>query len=313
MGDRTRIEWTGATWNPVHGCTEVSAGCDNCYAATLARGRLRSNYLKRPALPGGGDPADPFAVRLAPHRLNEPRTWGEPRMVFVNSMSDLFHKAIPTEYIEDIFRVMLQEDRHTYQILTKRPARAAQLLRRFAPVLRYNDLPPHIWIGTSVESQEVDYRIRQLLDVPASILFLSCEPLLGPLDLGLEIASNETPGGSFAHCAALELIDWVIVGGESGPNARPMNIEWARSIVRQCRAASVPVFVKQLGRWIAGDEDGFVPQRWLFPDGSVWVPGVIGEHNWRRPEGAVAFGLSDPKGGDMSHWPEDLRTREMPE
>lgn len=312
MGDRSGIEWTDASWNPVTGCTEVSPGCDHCYAAREARGRLRARYLEQETVePERAD--DPFAVRLWPDRLDQPLRWRRARRIFVNSMSDLFHKAIPREYVERIFTIMGLAQQHTFQVLTKRPARAAEFLRVFyatdvindyaAQYMDYEDMPDvtfplaNVWIGTSVERQDEDYRIRHLLDVPASVRFLSCEPLIGPLRLPLHShegngicphCSSEhcyyARGDDFLRCGSTDDVvisshdlHWVIVGGESGPGARPMDVEWARSIVRQCKAAGVPVFVKQLGRAWALD------------------------------------GMRDIKGASPSEWPEDLRVREWPE
>jgi protein gp37 len=229
MRDRSSIEWTDSTWNPVTGCTPVSAGCDNCYAKVLAGGRLQATYLKRlPVLSSQEARQDPFAVRVWPERLDQPAAWRTPRRVFVNSMSDLFHSDIPAVFIRQVFEVMLDVDRHIYQVLTKRPARAAKFVQQNNRLLG-SRLPRHIWIGASVENQAVDYRVRQLRDVPAAVRFLSCEPLLGPLELDLEG------------------IHWVIVGGESGIVHRPMKLEWARAIRVRCKEARVPFFFKQWG------------------------------------------------------------------
>ncbi len=230
MGQRTRIEWTDATWNPVTGCTKVSSGCDHCYAATLAHRRLSVIYRsRRPVLDTAQNRADPFAVRLWPERLFQPARWQQPCMVFVNSMSDLFHAEIPEEYVRSIFEVMLRVDRHVYQVLTKRPSRAARFWNRNRDLFYGNSIPRHIWLGASVENQAVAYRIRHLRQVPASTRFLSCEPLLGPLQL------------------QLEGIHWVIAGGESGPDYRPLNTDWARDIRDQCTTAGVAFFFKQVG------------------------------------------------------------------
>ncbi len=230
MGNNTTIEWTDATWNPVTGCTKVSTGCENCYAADLAAWRLRDSYLRRlPVLDTPENRKDPFAVRIWPERLNAPETWLDSRMVFVNSMSDLFHAEIPEEYVVQIFEVMLREDRHTYQILTKRPSRARRFLESHRGTLFADLVPPHIWLGTSVEKEEVLHRVRQLRAVPASLRFLSCEPLLGPLELDLDG------------------IHWVIAGGESGPRFRPMELDWVQGIRTQCLKSGVPFFFKQVG------------------------------------------------------------------
>ena len=184
MGTKTGIEWTDATWNPVTGCTKVSTGCDHCYAETLARRRLRDVYLRRlPVVNTPANRADPFAVRLWPERLDAPINWSEPRMVFVNSMSDPFHHDVPDEYVLRIFAVMLTAVWHVYQVLTKRPARAARFWDKYRTHFGLSEMPGHIWIGTSVENQEVGYRVRNLRMVAAEIRFLSCEPLLGPIEL----------------------------------------------------------------------------------------------------------------------------------
>jgi len=230
MGERTAIEWTDATWNPVTGCTKVSTGCDHCYAATLAERRLRERYLSRtPVIDIPENRADPFAVRLWPERLPQPAKWREPRMVFVNSMSDLFHVDVPEEYIREVFEVMLRVDRHIYQVLTKRPARAARFWRRNSGLFGGRQVPAHIWLGSSVENADVLYRVDQLREVPAETRFLSCEPLLGPLNLDLRD------------------IHWVIGGGESGPGYRLVDLAWVRGIRDQCQAQGVAFFFKQVG------------------------------------------------------------------
>ena len=230
MAQWTRIEWTDCTWNPVTGCTQVSAGCDHCYAMTLAHRRLRDHYMRRePVRPTPEAFEDPFAVRLWPERLREPARWSEPRRVFVNSMSDLFHVDIPDEYVESIFEVMLSARQHIYQILTKRPARAASFAKRHRSLFPSGVIPAHIWMGTSVEDQRVEHRVRQLRAVPCEVRFLSCEPLLGPLTVGFEG------------------IHWVIVGGESGRGFRALDLDWARSIRDQCVRSNVPFFFKQVG------------------------------------------------------------------
>jgi protein gp37 len=229
MGQRSRIEWTDSTWNPVTGCTQVSAGCDNCYALSLANRRLRDIYLRKPTVAGGPADSDPFAVRVWPERLFDPLSWRSPRMVFVNSMSDLFHADVPEEFVRELFQVMLKADWHVFQILTKRPARAARFLRRNGDLFTTRLLPGHIWLGTSVESQDVAYRVDHLRLVPSRVRFLSCEPLLGPLQL------------------SLSAIHWVIAGGESGRNYRPLSLDWVRSIRDQCMRQRIPFFFKQVG------------------------------------------------------------------
>ncbi|MGH7483421.1 MAG: DUF5131 family protein, partial [Longimicrobiales bacterium] len=205
MSTPSAIEWTDWTWNPVTGCTRVSEGCDNCYAATLANRLLRTPYTSRlPVVDTRANRRDPFAVRLWPERLRDPLKQRASRRIFVNSMSDLFHVDLPDGYIRRIFEVMLEANWHIFQVLTKRPARAMRFWRRNADLFRGSSIPAHIWMGTSVENEAVASRARQLRAVPAEIRFLSCEPLLGPLD------------------PELDGIHWVIVGGESGPVRRPM-------------------------------------------------------------------------------------------
>ena len=156
MGTKTAIEWTDATWNPVTGCTKVSTGCDHCYAERLAGLRLREAYLRRlPAVDTGSNRSNPFAVRLWPERLDQPLRWAEPRMVFVNSMSDMFHHDIPDSFVLQVFEVMMKADGHTYQVLTKRPSRAARFWKRYSEHFELSEIPPHIWIGTSVENWDV--------------------------------------------------------------------------------------------------------------------------------------------------------------
>lgn len=227
MGDRSGIEWTDASWNPVTGCTEVSAGCDNCYAARLARGKLATVYGKRePTVDTPENRADPFAVRLWPERLDQPARWIRPRRIFVNSMSDMFHKDVSERFLLRCFDAMTDAPHHVYQILTKRPALAHVFLTKHGMTL-----PDYIWIGTSVEDQSVAYRLRHLKDCPAAVRFVSVEPLIGPVVLG----------------EALTWLDWVIVGGESGPGHRPIDTNWVRDLRDECTAAGVAFFFKQWG------------------------------------------------------------------
>jgi protein gp37 len=231
LGERTGIEWTDATWNPVTGCTKVSRGCDHCYAATFAERRLRGVYTRQlPVVDTVANRADPFAVRLWPERLDHPLRWSEPRMIFVNSMSDLFHADIPVGFVRDVFDVMLAADWHVYQVLTKRPARAATFWARHASSLGLRWIPEHIWIGTSIEDEDVLYRVRHLRAVRARVRFLSCEPLLGPL-----------------RSLDLDGVHWVIGGGESGPRARAVDPAWAFELRDACLRQGVPFFWKQWG------------------------------------------------------------------
>jgi len=224
------IEWTDVTWNPVTGCTRVSAGCDNCYAATLANRLLKDAYRARlPVVDSDITRRDPFAVRLWPERLEAPLGWRSPHVVFVNSMSDVFHTDVPEAFTRRMFEVMVEASWHTFQVLTKRPSRALRFWKRNADVFGGNPFPGHIWLGTSVENQGVVHRVRQLRSVPATVRFLSCEPLIGPLSLDLTD------------------LHWVIVGGESGPIRREIRQDWVTAIRDQCIEAAVPFFFKQWG------------------------------------------------------------------
>lgn len=240
MSGTSSIQWTDATWNPVVGCTRVSAGCDHCYAFQLHDQRhiawKRGRWSSAPA-----QYHQPFShVQLLPERLDDPLHWRKPRRIFVNSMSDLFHPDVPGEYINQVWHTMFNVRRHTYQILTKRPERLLEWTQRKAEATHWpiKDIwPSWIWLGVSVEDQAAaDARIPLLLQTPAAVRFISAEPLLGPVTL---------------DDAALALLDWVIVGGESGPHARPMKLEWALPLLDQCREAGVPFFMKQLGTSLA--------------------------------------------------------------
>ena len=214
MADGSHIEWTEATWNPVTGCTKVSAGCKNCYAERLA---------KRLHLMGNGRYRNGFRLTLHEDVVDLPRSWKTGRKVFVNSMSDLFHDDVPLSFIQRVFETMRECPQHVFQVLTKRSAR----LQRIAGKIEW---PDNVWMGVSVEDARVLARVDELREVPAAIRFLSCEPLIGSL-AGINLRG----------------IHWVIVGGESGPGARPMQIEWVREIFRACRSEKVPFFFKQWG------------------------------------------------------------------
>jgi protein gp37 len=218
MASKTSIEWTDATWNPVTGCTKISTGCDHCYAERFSE-RFR-NVPKHPFSTG-------FDLTLRPERLQQPLSWKKPRMIFVNSMSDLFHKEIPEEYIDRVFHTMETADWHVYQVLTKR----SSLLRKYVNT-RYasSRTPPHIWLGVSIEGRAALTRLRHLKETKASVRFISFEPLLealGPVDL--------------------KGIHWVIVGGESGSHARPIEANWIREIRDQCSIHGAAFFFKQWG------------------------------------------------------------------
>ena len=213
MAYESAIEWTSATWNPVTGCTKISAGCEHCYAEVMAR-RLKA--MGNPRYVHG------FEVHLHEDVLGLPLEWKQPRMIFVNSMSDLFHEKVPFEFIERVFRTISRAHWHTFQVLTKRAERLAELSSRL-------DWPENLWMGVTVENQECARRIECLREVPAAVKFISAEPLIGPLVLDLEG------------------IDWLIAGGESGPRARPIEPQWVRALRDECAALGVPFFFKQWG------------------------------------------------------------------
>lgn len=294
MSAKTGIEWTDATWNPIRGvrgkwsCVKVSPGCANCYAEAM------NVRFGGPRYTVGAD-----ELRLDPDVLAEPRQWKKPRRVFVCSMTDLFEERVKDEWIESVWTTMGRSPNHTFQVLTKRAERMRDVMAGL-PTL------PNVWLGVSVEDQErADERIPLLLQTPAAVRFVSAEPLLGPVDflrLGTmddgtrgALSYDALAGGWWHRRGRAERwirrdegprLDWVIVGGESGPGARPMDLAWARSTVKQCRAAGVAVFVKQLG---------------ARPDGAGFS--VAARYTGR---------LRDRKGGDPSEWPDDLRVREWP-
>ena len=247
------IEWTDETWNPVTGCTRVSPGCDHCYMFTL--------YPRLKAMGVPGYAFEPDQVGLLPERLGVPLNWKKPRRVFVNSMADLFHPEVPFSFVSETFAVMQEASArrgHIFQVLTKRPGRAV------AWWVQHNyhyptGWPPNIWIGTSVENQKYAPRISVLARIPAAIRFVSAEPLLGRLDLSQWLDQG--------------MIQWIIVGGESGPGARPMDPDWVRYLRDQSNAAKVPFFLKQLGgvRKKLGGADALI-------DGERWqnMPGTVG-------------------------------------
>lgn len=224
MSSQTTIEWTNATWNPTTGCRKVSPGCDHCYAATLAR-RLKA--MGNPRYQNDGPDGPGFGLTLHHDKLQEPLSWRKPRKVFVNSMSDLFHKDVPDSFIAQVWETMSAAPHHTFQILTKRPRRMAALVGRLHH--EYGSLK-NVWLGTSIELDEYVWRADWVRRTPAAVRFLSLEPLLGPLP-----------------SLDLSRIHWVIVGGESGFGARVMQLNWVRDLRDKCRRESVPFFLKQLG------------------------------------------------------------------
>lgn len=257
----TSIEWThrdgtkGVTWNPTTGCDRISAGCDHCYALTLAK-RLKG--MGSAKYQNDGDPRTSgpgFGITTHPDTLSDPLKWRSPRTVFVNSMSDLFHARVPREFVARVWDVMSRTPQHTYQILTKRPERMARVVGGFPDGLWQLPLG-NVWAGTSIESDEHVRRADHLRSTPAAIRFISAEPLLGPLP------SLDLTG-----------IDWLIIGGESGQGARPMDLEWVEALIEMATDTGTAVFVKQLGK--------------------VWA--------------------GSGKGGDWNEWPADLRVREYPQ
>jgi len=214
MATVSKIEWTGSTWNPITGCDKISAGCDHCYAERMAR---RLHAMGQPNYRNG------FKLTLHPDVLRKPLSWRQPRLIFVGSMTDIFHKDVPFDYLYQLFSVMKQASQHVFQVLTKRSGRLAKL----APDLPW---PENVWMGVTVESRQYVRRIDQLRETPAQTKFLSLEPLIGPLP-SLNLLG----------------IDWAIVGGESGPGARPVREEWVLDIRDQCQTQSVPFFFKQWG------------------------------------------------------------------
>jgi protein gp37 len=331
----TSIEWTDVTWNPVRGCSRISEGCRNCYAEVLAarfsdEGYWGHGFADRTKAGGRWT----GKVSLIPEKLAEPLSWKKPRRCFVNSMSDLFHEALSFEEIAAVFGVMAACPHVTFQVLTKRPERTAEFFRwlakgedaaRAACVFAAGDaIPedpprrfaeemigdpsgpwplPNVWLGTSVENQETaNRRIPFLLDTPASVRFVSYEPALGPVDFGFGV-SEGVPTDLEPFRERADLLHWIIVGGESGPGARPFDLAWARSTVEQCKAAGVASFVKQVGAHPFCDDWHSLPAR--LREG---VPLLA--HNPACPR---CRRLKDKKGGDWSEWPEDLRVREFPE
>lgn len=315
MSDSSNIEWTDATWNPVVGCSRVSAGCDRCYAVGMTRrlegmskaggfgltGHRAENYrgltieLPQVAIDRGvGVNGRHFngEVRCVESALPIPLGWKKPKRIFVNSMSDLFHPKVPFEFIDRVFAVMAMCPLHTFQVLTKRPERMAEYLDRgpmavkdaglmtFGEEVVFRWPLPNVWLGTSCEDQAAaNERIPHLLRCPAAVRFLSCEPLLAQLKI--------LPW--LRHGPVFGKVDWVIVGGESGPGARRCDVSWIRSIIRQCADAGVPCFVKQLG--------GHPTESGSFEQKTGPVCGME---------------LRDRKGGDPSEWPHDLCVRQMP-
>ena len=264
----SNIQWTDATWNVVTGCDRISPGCDNCYALTMAK-RLKG--MGQAKYQNDGDPRTSgpgFGLTVHQDALDVPLTWRKPRKVFVNSMSDLFHARIPVAFIVQVWRTMQATPQHSYQILTKRPERLVRVLGRVYDALELDGPLPNVWLGTSVESDDYVRRIDALAQVRATVLFVSAEPLLTAL-----------PSADFTG------IDWTIIGGESGPGARPFDPRWAADLIDRSRQAGAAPFVKQLG--------------------SVWARDT-------SYAGKSVAAHGDTKGGNPDYWPSHLRVREYP-
>lgn len=313
MGDKTKIQWADATWNAIRGCSRVSAGCMNCYAEKVAARFAYDQPIDHNKPPGpyfglvndrGGWNG---RVDLIEDHLLDPLRWRNPRKIFVNSMSDLFHENVPDEWIDRIFAVMALAPQHTFQVLTKRPERMRKYLAHTSALICLSvnrPFPlPNVWLGVSVEDQKsADERIPLLLQTPAAIRFVSYEPAIGPVDFG-EFFCPHWPAfqevcwkGGARNCADScncdchrSRPDWIIVGGESGPGARRFDPAWARSVVQQCKAAGVACFIKQMGSNAKVD--------------------------WEDREDLPAPAWTkflNRKGDDPEQWPEELRLREFP-
>ncbi len=346
MGANSQIEWTDATWNPIRGCSRVSEGCRNCYAERVAArfsdiGQAYHGLAKREVVTRRGNPRAEFPVvsykphwtgevRFIEEHLADPLKWRKPKRIFVNSMSDLFHEKVKDEWIDRIFAVMYAAHWHTFQILTKRPLRMRDYVE--APLR-------HVWLGTSVEDQTTaDERIPLLLETPAAVRFVSYEPAIDLIDLRRINLGDQRTGWGMRRIERDALsnwetqfhkpgepksvhnlqdsenrgsqLDWVIIGGESGPGARPFCIQWARDVITQCKAAGVACFVKQFGAHIISRNDngfeGDMP--------TCWPMETRVEDAAEACQGApVRVRLKDRKGGDWNEWPEDLRVREYPD
>ena len=316
----SKIQWTDKVWNPVTGCTKVSSGCANCYAERLFPRAYANSYVEE-FRPGPGDTRmrkrEFTDVVCHPDRLDNPLHWKKPRLVFVNSMSDLFHEDVPDEFIDKVFAVMALKPQHKFQVLTKRPERMRDYFdyekirgggsrfdkwehaaRKMSPALgtewlldlnQKDCFPlPNVWLGVSCEDQKTaNERIPILLETPAAIRFVSAEPLLDKI--------NFSKVDQF-HALGKD-IDWVIVGGESGPKGRPWDITWIRQISDQCKASGTACFVKQLGSF---------PKMGGYHRNSISL-------NDRHSDTRLFRLMRHPKGGDIEEWPEDLRVREWPE
>lgn len=314
MAEHTGIEWTDTTWSCITGCERCSPGCAHCYAEVLTATRLKEQpkYKGLAIITASGEPHWTGDIRLHPDELLTPLRWRKPRKVFVNSMSDTFHHDVPESFLDQMFASMALAGQHIFQVLTKRALRmraylsghgvqdrvyeAMELLAEKVGIadFLFDAWPlPNVWIGASVEDQQrADERIPWLCQTPAAVRFLSCEPLLGPVDLNFACEPRQSDGslerGRYlkgVNALRESGIHWVIIGGESGRDARPCHVDWILDLVRQCQAAGVACFVKQLGGYV-------------FAKGGDQI--------------TIRLKFRDSKGGDPSEWPEDLRVREFP-
>ena len=274
MSDESKIEWTGFTWNPTTGCDKVSPGCGlprfegdltgGCYAMAMAK-RLKAMGQAKYQTDGDPRTSGPgFGLAIHPDTLDQPRRWAKPRLIFVNSMSDLFHARVPLSFVRDVFDVAADTPQHTYQVLTKRSLRLARIADQL-------DWPPNLWMGVSVENAGELRRVDHLRRVPAAVRFLSCEPLLGPVSLRVSLMVGMA-------CDPPDGIGWVIAGGESGPGARPMHPNWVRTLRDQCQEAGVPFFFKQWGEWCPIPSVHFICQQyvWLTEQGEISMDFKVG-------------------------------------
>lgn len=301
--NKTSIAWTDYSWPVVNGCRRISPGCEHCYAERLAATRLcKTPKYKGLSVFGEHGPRWTGETRLWEHDLDGPLKLRTPSKIFVADMGDLFYEGVSDETIATVFGVMRRCSQHTFQVLTKRPERA----RAFD----WSGCPPNIWIGVSAEDQQrADERIPILLSIPAAVRFVSYEPALEAVSFAPWLFRP------YDDPRRLRIgLDWVICGGESGPDARPFDLAWARTVRDDCNTVGVPFFMKQFGRRIIGDHTGFkLVNRWIRDDGSEWRPPVIGEHARERPTNAVGFTLFDRAGGDPTEWPFDLCVRQFPQ
>jgi protein gp37 len=295
--NKTKIPWCDFTWNPIRGCTPVSVGCDNCYAERMAKrfdgkcdacngsGRIMLEHPGCPQCNGTGNNDEYFKPTMIPERLDQPLYWKKPRMVFVGSMGDLFHKDISDVFISKIYDVMKRCDQHIFQVLTKRPERMRDFINdRYGKALRF---PNHIWHGVTIENQEMTKRLPVLFSFPSDVRFVSIEPMLGSIDLRPFFLwdKNNKDQKHWFHDPINRLLSWVIVGGETGPNARLCRESWVADIYDQCRAAKVPFFFKNYGRWWERHAD------WWCEHCQQWVP----------PEAVTSYETHDERCGGCGH------------